>query len=265
MERVWLSTTYYLDPSVISLSADAERMFTRGLAYCGAAETRGFIPDSALTQIGNKRGSKPVRELTDAELWTKVDGGYRVRSWSHWQKNGDDLLRRRASDRKRKQRERENVRGQSRDTSRDVTGGEESREEKENSKEFSNPPQVSDAGEAEEMPRGPAVPGDGWSIVRRVIPSEHSQATKTALSIEVAALLKQGTAESDVVAALQIWLGKSGLGPRVLPHLLSDVIRGRAAPPGLTQTAMSTADQRVAQAQALKSENYSFPAQLEIQ
>ncbi|QIP39670.1 hypothetical protein G9444_2491 [Rhodococcus erythropolis] len=115
------------------------------------------------------------------------------------------------------------------------------------------------------MPRGPAVPVDGWSIVRRVIPSEHSQATKTALSIEVAALLKQGTDETDVVAALQIWLGKSGLGPRVLPHLLSDVIRGRAGPPVGTRSAMSTADQRVAQAQALKSENYSFPSQLEIQ
>lgn len=90
---------------------------------------------------------------------------------------------------------------------------------------------VSIAGEPEELPRGPAVPVDGWTIVRRIIPSEHSQATKTALSIEVASLLKQGTSEADVVAALHIWLGKSGIGPRVLPHLLSDVIRDRTAQP----------------------------------
>ncbi|NMM84287.1 hypothetical protein B2J88_07925 [Rhodococcus sp. SRB_17] len=95
------------------------------------------------------------------------------------------------------------------------------------------------AGDPEELPRGPAVPIDAWTIVRNVIPAEHSSATKTTLALEVSALLKQGTSEADVVSTLERWLGKPGLGPKVLPHLLSDVIRDRTAPPSSAITTHS--------------------------
>jgi hypothetical protein len=117
--------------------------------------------------------------------------------------------------------------------------------EKELLTKVSSSAHVSIVGEREELPRGPAVPIDAWTIVRNVIPSEHSSATKTTLALEVSALLKQGTSEADVTATLERWLGKPGLGPKVLPHLLSDVIRDRTAPPA-TARGPSKSDAKVA-------------------
>ncbi|KJF21939.1 hypothetical protein C7T36_18335 [Rhodococcus sp. AD45-ID] len=68
---------------------------------------------------------------------------------------------------------------------------------------------------------------DGWKLVREVIPGEHPQATKTALSIEAGTLIKTGTPIDDVKAALALWLSKPNLGPRTLPSLVSEVIRNR--------------------------------------
>lgn len=107
MRWVKLSSTYYLDPKVMGLSADAERVFLRSIAYSGAAETDGFVPDSALVQLGNKRGSAPIRALVDAELMLKVDGGYRIAAWDEWQRDSGD---RRAADRDRQARKRANDR-----------------------------------------------------------------------------------------------------------------------------------------------------------
>ncbi len=233
MEKVWLSSTYFLDPKMAGASASTERMFTRLLAYCGNAETMGFVPQNAHKLVAIPNGNRSILDLISRKVLVEVEGGgYRFPAWSDWQESGDKLVERRRKDRERKAEKRAEQREMSADTSAESPPhrrGEERREE--NSLEFSSSSHVSIAGVREELPRGPAVPVDGWTIVRRVIPAEHSQATKTALSIEVASLLKQGTSEDDVVAALHIWLGKSGIGPRVLPHLLSDVIRDRTAPP----------------------------------
>ncbi|MBH5146309.1 hypothetical protein [Rhodococcus erythropolis] len=76
---------------------------------------------------------------------------------------------------------------------------------------------------------------DGWKLVREVIPNEHPQATKTALAIAAGTLIKSGTASDDVKEALALWLSKPKLGPSLLPHLVSDVIRNRApTAPGST-------------------------------
>ncbi|CAJ0557640.1 unnamed protein product, partial [Mesorhabditis spiculigera] len=151
-------------------SASTERMFTRLLAYCGNAETMGFVPQNAHKLVAIPNGNRSILDLISRKVLVEVEGGgYRFPACI--------------------------------------------------------------MGVREELPRGPAVPIDAWTIVRRIIPAEHSSATKTSLALEVSALLKQGTTETDVTAALEIWLGKPGLGPKVLPHLLSDVIRDRTAPP----------------------------------
>ncbi|WP_145961951.1 hypothetical protein [Rhodococcus ruber] len=256
MERVWLSTSYYLDPAVMNLSPQAEVLFLRSIAYSGAAETRGFVPRKVLRNFGISAISRRISELLSAGLWEEIDDdGYLITGWSKWQKNGDALLERRRKDRERQARRRKNVRGQSRDTSRDVTGGEESREEKEGTYVPSSSHQSNARETHTPRPTGPAVDVDGWKLVRDVIPLEHPQATRTALAIEAGTLLKSGSTETDIRTALTLWLTKATLGPRTLPSLVSEVIRSRNQPPrGTPTTATSTTDQRVAQAQALKSQ-----------
>lgn len=260
MERVWLSTTYYMDPAVSGLSMNGERLFVRSIAFCGGAETRGFIAVSSLPNLGVARYLKYAAELVDAQLWEEVDAeelrkssgkvaeevrksygkaaeamrknshffrsenlaGFRLSSWERWQKNGDDLLRKKELDRQRKARTRnsdtETVRGQSRDIPRT-----EERREEENSKEFSEITHVSTA--REEQPRGPAVPVEAWKLIRAVIPTEHPQAVKTDLALRAGTLMNSGTPEATVRAALELWLTKPNIGPGVLPSLVSEVIK----------------------------------------
>ncbi|MGR6521868.1 hypothetical protein ACU5JM_09570 [Rhodococcus erythropolis] len=256
MEKVWLSSTYFLDPKMAGASASTERMFTRLLAYCGNAETMGFVPQNAHKLVAIPNGNRSILDLISRKVLVEVEGGgYRFPAWSDWQESGDKLVERRRKDRERKAEKRAEHREMSADTSAESPPhrrGEERREE--NSKEFSSSSHVSIAGVREELPRGPAVPIDAWTIVRRVIPAEHSSATKTSLALEVSALLKQGTTETDVTAALEIWLGKPGLGPKVLPHLLSDVIRDRTAPP-TSRGAPSKAESWMHLAHSLDSES----------
>jgi len=242
MKAVWLSSTYYLDPRVMALSPDAERLFVRSIAYCGVAETRGFVPDRALKTLGISAVFRRKSELVSSALWVPVEGGIRLAGWENWNQSGDDLLKRRESDRQRQARHRQ----PSRDMSRDVTPPEESREEE----NYLRSSSVSrDVPGASEERGGAKTPIDGWKLIRDLIPAEHPQAVRSGLAVEAATLLKAGTPETDIRDALRLWLAKPNLGPRVLPSLVSEVIRNRS-PAALTRP--STTDQRVASIQALK-------------
>ncbi|WP_317754720.1 hypothetical protein [Rhodococcoides kroppenstedtii] len=139
-------------------------------------------------------------------------------------------------------------------------------EEEEEPTQVSASAYVSDA-------RGPAVPANGWKLVRAVIPEEHPQAVKTALAIKAGELIKSGTDITIVEAALALWMTKPHLGPRALPSLVSEVIKGQTPrninpQPGPATTKalgwlataegivasrneLSTADKRALQAQAV--------------
>ena len=130
MDWVKLATRYYLDPAVASLpDADTELMFVRGLAYCGAEETEGFIPEVIVSSlIRRRRYGAAVEALVARSLWIPCTGdsgqpGYRVRRWGDWQEELDSLARRRASDRerKRKQRQGERESAQVEEVSRDMS------------------------------------------------------------------------------------------------------------------------------------------------
>lgn len=248
-------------------------------SWCSQEKTDGHVPTYMIKEWGAT--PKMVESLVSAGLWKLESDGYSFHSWLEFNPSKDRVEAEREASKARMQASRDKKRGVN--AGRGATGSDVAPQHSNGDAAPRPDPtrpdpistyvdissHVGNADDPEELPRGPAVPVDGWTIVRRVVPSEHSLATKTALSIEVASLLKQGTSEADVVAALHIWLGKSGIGPRVLPHLLSDVIRDRTAPPASSRISMSTADQRVAQAQALKTGNRAlsaFPtAQLEIQ
>lgn len=92
----------------------------------------------------------------------------------------------------------------------------------------------------------------GAELVRRHIDPSHPGPTKTALRIQASELIRGGTEPEIVTAALQLWNAKPGIGigRTILASLASEVIKSkypRATP------ALSTADQRVAQVQALKN------------
>lgn len=84
-----------------------------------------------------------------------------------------------------------------------------------------------------EPPPGPAVMGptaaDAYRIVNRAVGLEHPHTVRTALAIEVGTLLKTGSSPDVISEALALWLEKPNLGPRVLPSLVSEVIRRRTA------------------------------------
>jgi hypothetical protein len=75
---------------------------------------------------------------------------------------------------------------------------------------------------------GKAVSVDGWRLIKPLC-AHFPQATRTALATEAAAMLKQGIAAEDITAGLERWLTKD-LGPRQLPHLVTDIIRAKTRP-----------------------------------
>jgi hypothetical protein len=134
VDWVKLATRYYLDPAVASLpDADTELLFVRGLAYAGAEETGGFIPEVIVPSlIRRRRYGAAVEALVARSLWVISTGdggqpGYRIRRWEDWQEELDALARRRASDRERKRKQRHaeresaQVEGVSRDMSAEMS------------------------------------------------------------------------------------------------------------------------------------------------
>lgn len=112
MDWVKLHTRYYDDARIEALpDADAEIMFTRGLARAGELERAGFIPEESLPKLARRRRyAASTRALLASGLWTRVDGGYQITNWDHWQDALDALVARRTADRERQRRRRASVR-----------------------------------------------------------------------------------------------------------------------------------------------------------
>ena len=124
MRAVWLSSTYYLDDAVQKLSANAERMLTRAMAHCGAAESSGYVSEAAIKMLGLPNPRKLVSELVEAQILVpRKTGGWEFRSWESWNSAGDVLIARRRADRERQARLRAERQGKSRDMSRDTDNG----------------------------------------------------------------------------------------------------------------------------------------------
>lgn len=120
MKAVWLSSTYYLDEAVQSLSANGERMFLRLMAYCGAAESSGYVSEAAIKMVGLPNPRKLVTELVEVHILVpRPGGGWDFRSWESWNSAGDALIARRKADRERQARLRAAKQGKSRGQSRD--------------------------------------------------------------------------------------------------------------------------------------------------
>lgn len=228
MKAVWLSSTYYFDEAVEKLSPNAERMLTRGIAFCGNAETQGYISMSQLNMLGLPNPKRLLKELVDGEiLIPQPDGRWYFDAWPDWNSSGDKLIARQKADRERQARARERKktsqpkpRDASRENSRDVTPPEERREE-----ENSGYPRES---ATDSNGRGGVAATPGAQLVRELIPPGHPDAVLTVLRVRASELLKQGHPKADVAAALELWLTKPSLGPNALPSLLSEAVKARS-------------------------------------
>lgn len=260
MDWVKLATRYYLDPAVASLpDADTELLFIRSLAYSGAEETRGFIPEVIVPSlIRRRRYGAAVEALVARSLWVPCTGdrgqpGYRIRRWEDWQEELDSLAQRRANDRERKRRQRQAGResgqedGMSRDMSADshvtVPPPKEVEEERDNPKKTS-----SSSGARKRATRIP----DDFEVTDEMV---------TWAREHVPRLISAGLGSRETDKFRNYWQAKSGKDATKhdwaatwrnwLLKADDDLARNGPAPNGARP---STTDQRVAQAQALKAE-----------
>jgi len=127
VDWVKLRAGFYRDVAVATLDDAAEVMLNRGSAYCGDAETGGFIPDAILPSLTRKpaQAGRIASRIVTAGRWARVDGGYRIVDWSDDQAELEALIARRRTDRERQRRHRESrepARDMSRDSHVTVTG-----------------------------------------------------------------------------------------------------------------------------------------------
>jgi hypothetical protein len=84
--------------------------------------------------------------------------------------------------------------------------------------------------DSEQPPTGPAITGrsavSAKHLVQRVIGPEFPATVRTALAIEVAQLIAHYP-EPVLVQALETWKGRTGIGPRILPTLVADIVKGQ--------------------------------------
>lgn len=126
MKWVKLSTQFYNDPVFDDLTPNAERLFVRGLAFVGAAESEGILTQKQIKRLGILNPNRYVSELVLNQLWVQTEtGDYRIRSWDEWQESPSDVEKRRENERLRQQKHR----AMSRDKNRDVTPLDKTREE----------------------------------------------------------------------------------------------------------------------------------------
>lgn len=244
MDWVKLSARYYLDPAVSNLpDADAETMFTRGLAYAGGEETGGFIPEGMLPGLCRRRRYEAHADaLVVAGLWLRRRGGFQITRWEEWQEELEAIARRRSADRDRKRKERAGkaqVNGMSRDMSADCPPPRE-REKRDN-------PPLRPPGVAPPRPkRGTRLPDD-FRVTAEMVTWAREKTPQV-----------DGRAETEKFR--DYWRAKSGSGAAKAdwPATWRNWMRRAAEDLGRRSNGSSprrsTTDERMAQAQALKDQ-----------
>lgn len=276
MPHFKVSDDSHSHPKVIMAGDAAWGFWNRAGCWCTAYGTDGFVPDWWVKQ--QPQGRIRAKRLVEVELWHPGEyqgdrpeyRGLKGYNFHEWRQDSYEKVE---ADREKWRQKKAAQRGASPplspgDKRRDTKGdsGGDSRE----SPGYipttqSNSGYVTDAAtDSTERETGIAAT-PGADLVRRIIPTDHPAAVRTALRIRASELIRSGTPSEDVEAALRLWLTKPQLGPNALASLVSEVVKARAAPViganGSTPR-RSTTDQRVADVQALKNRP---PMRLEIE
>lgn len=149
MDWVKLASSYYNDPKVAALpDADCEVMFLRSIAYCGLAETGGFVAAGVLLSLGRRGHKRCAAHLVTAGLWEPAPGGWHVVRWGERQAELMKIVDKRRRDADRKRRDRGASAGTSADSPRNVAPSEsesESESDQESVVKHVSRPQVANA------------------------------------------------------------------------------------------------------------------------
>jgi len=100
-----LAATYAADDAIIEAGEEAELLFLRGLAFCAASESDGFITRAQLKRFvgaGMDNVMQRAERLVEVGLWEEEESGFLVRAWLKWNASAEELGRARKKDRERK-------------------------------------------------------------------------------------------------------------------------------------------------------------------
>jgi hypothetical protein len=107
-----LSCRYYQDDAIAKAGERAEVLYVRGLAFCAAQLSDGFISDIQLRMfvgVGLKGLDARAARLCEVKLWERVEEdlfgegtGYRVKSWAKWNLTKGEIEQKQKADAARK-------------------------------------------------------------------------------------------------------------------------------------------------------------------
>lgn len=107
-----LSARYYQDDAIASVGPMAELLYVRGLAFCAAQLSDGFISDVQLklfVGVGITSAKRHANALATAGLWERVEddllgggAGFRVTAWLKHNLSKDEIQSKQRRDAERK-------------------------------------------------------------------------------------------------------------------------------------------------------------------
>lgn len=93
---VQLDVEYSNDIKIRQAGEAAEVLYLRSLCWSKRMLTDGFIAEELLKDIVRTRSSQRAEKLVEVGLWERVAGGYRIVSWSKWNKSRGEIEARKA-------------------------------------------------------------------------------------------------------------------------------------------------------------------------
>ena len=98
MQWVRLDTQFASNPKLLALLGEREGhraafVWVCSLAYAGAHETDGYIPEQALPFIHARRVD--ANRLVDHRLWVPAPGGWSINGWAEFQLSTEEMQQRR--------------------------------------------------------------------------------------------------------------------------------------------------------------------------
>lgn len=246
-----LSAHYYKDDAIDEAGPDAELLYVRGLAFCADVLSDGFISDRQLVRfvgVGMDDAAERAKRLVAVDLWERVDGGYRVRSWLDWNRSREEITERQAKDAQRKAKDRGVESASSTpepppDGPPSNSGGNpsglppESSDTPETVRTESSPraraPRHSTPRNSTPAPTAPrdARPDPARGLIDEWIASRRKHPPRNVIQDTerwVKALLRDDIDPDDIRTGLRVWADK-GLSPAVLPSVVNEVMN--ACPP----------------------------------
>ena len=213
----------------------------------------GFVP-TEIVQRHDPR-EKLAARLVDVGLWHRdeVDGepGYRFHDWHDYQPTADEVEEKRAkraaagrlgglrSGQSRRSKTEANASASATAFAQADTEANAKQKRTPSRKRTTTQVPTQGAGnvtrehtrDAEPIPTGPGITGptavSAKHLVQRHIGTDITASTRTALAIEVGQLINHYP-ETVLVEALTRWKARTGIGPKVLPGIVDDIVKEQA-------------------------------------